>query len=197
MHDLITHLLAFVHLPMIFFPGLINNGNQVSAADFISTSAGAGSSGKVGKLDATGKTDKSFAKRFGVRATQNSGTGFSGMTAIAFQTEDFDDDTMHDPVTNNSRITFKTAGYWLVGGCIKSSFGTTGNYGMKMLLNGTTVIAGGGGVGGSGDGGASVQTVRHFNVNDYVEVLANSPSGASTTSGDEATNFWALLVQTD
>jgi hypothetical protein len=39
--------------------------------DFVSTSAGAGDSGRVAKRNGSGKLDKTFPSRFGVRAIQN------------------------------------------------------------------------------------------------------------------------------
>lgn len=46
---------------------------------------------------------------------------------VAFNSEYYDTDTIHDPVTNNSRLTCKTAGKYLVGACgvISSGLGAT------------------------------------------------------------------------
>jgi hypothetical protein len=40
----------------------------------------------------------------------------SSLTAVTFGTEAFDTDTMHDTVTNTSRLTFTTAGLYTAGG---------------------------------------------------------------------------------
>jgi len=174
----------------------ITNGQTATAADFITSSAGAGSSGQVPKLNASGKVDKTFPMRWGCRAKQ---TGTTSVTstygAIAFAGKDFDDDTMHDNVTNNSRITIKTAGTYLVGACISTATGANEGVGVQLRLNGTTIIAyGGGGVSSSWIGGGALTTVRVFAANDYIEVLA-AKNNAANTSGDEATNFWAILLQ--
>lgn len=56
---------------------MISAGQDILASDFVSTSAGAGDSGKVAKLDATGKIDKSFIN------TKFGGTGADGALSIS------------------------------------------------------------------------------------------------------------------
>lgn len=171
-------------------------GSDILASDFISTSAGAGDSGKAPKLNASGKLDKTFPSIFGCRVYQNAGTSISsgGSAIIAFQAEDFDSDTMHDNATNNTRITFKTAGYYLV----VATFYTTGTsssaaMGGLLRLNGSTVIAGGGGS--IQTAGVTVSTIRHFAVNDYIEFICTSPAGSISSDGNESTNFSAIMLQ--
>lgn len=52
----------------------ITNGSQITAADFISTSAGAGDSGKAPKLNSGGKLDGSFSKVPTIQTFTSSGT---------------------------------------------------------------------------------------------------------------------------
>ena len=172
----------------------ITAGQDILASDFVSTSAGAGDSGKVAKLDSTGKIDTTFHKLHGVRAIQNSGTSLSSSHAIlAFQTEQFDTNSYHDNVTNNSRITFPVTGTYLVTVSVK---GTSNDIALDiyLLLNGTTEIAHS-----TGDAnlamnlGQSLSTIRQFSSGDYIEVSAAAGSSMSS-SGDEATNFCAILI---
>lgn len=173
----------------------IVTGQTASASDFVSTSAGAGDSGKVPKLGPAGRIDKSFFPTVGCRAIQIATTAFSTSAAtIIFGGESFDTDTMHSTVSNTSRITFNTAGTYMVGASVSGNSGG-GTIALKLLLNGTTVIGyGGGSYPSSGAfGGAALTAVRAFSVNDYIEVLATS-NLTETTSGDESTNFWAILI---
>lgn len=177
----------------------IATGQNIVAADFINTSAGAGSASKGVKLDSAGKINPNMAKKFGCKVYQNGSTAFSsgGTTFMSFQVEEFDDDTMHSTVTNVSRITFTTAGYYLVGGSVTGGAGSLTTMGCGIRLNGTTIIASGGGADNSGVGkGVHTSVVRHFNASDYIEFGA-SANTATGSSGDEGTNFWAILLQKD
>jgi hypothetical protein len=105
--------------------------------------------------------------------------------------ENFDTDTMHDNSTNNTRITIKTAGKYLIGGAVQTSSNTA--LGLRILLNGSTQIArlfqGNSGV----TEGATISTLYDFSVNDYIELQAATGTAVgATTSGDSATNFWAV-----
>lgn len=64
----------------------------------------------------------------------------TSLVTLAFNSERFDTDTMHDTVTNNSRITFNTAGVYAVSVGIHWSGSSSGNYETIILLNGTTAI---------------------------------------------------------
>lgn len=63
-------------------------------------------------------------------------------TTLAFNSERYDTDAIHDPATNNSRLTCKTAGKYVI-----SFSGKWGNFTadllnyFKIVLNGTTTIA--------------------------------------------------------
>jgi hypothetical protein len=66
----------------------------------------------------------------------------STLTTLAFNSERYDTDTMHDTVTNNSRITFTTAGVYVVS--LNIEFPTFNDYTLllaQILLGGATVIA--------------------------------------------------------
>ena len=175
----------------------ITNGQNADASDFVSTSSGAGDAGKAVKLDSAGKINPNMQKKFGCRLFgSSSSVPNSGLSAMSFPSESFDDDTMHENVTNPSRITFKTAGYWMVGGAIHiGGTASSGPIGVTIRLNGTSNIGAGGGALYAGAGGAC--TMRHFDLNDYVELFGISPSSAGSGSGDDKTNFWAILLQAD
>lgn len=178
----------------------INAGSTALAADFVNTSAGAGDANKGVKLDSGGKINPNMAKKFGCRVINASSTiSNGGLSTMSFPAEDFDDDNMHSNVSNTSRITFNTAGYYIVGGSVwRGGVSSSAPLGCAIVLNGTTQIGNGGGS--LMAGGCGAQTMRHFAVGDYVELQACSPGDSGPgpgASGDEKTNFWALMVQKD
>lgn len=61
-------------------------------------------------------------------------------TILAFDSERFDTDGIHDTVTNNSRLTCKTAGIYIVVASACFAASATGLRVVTLLLNGTTPI---------------------------------------------------------
>jgi len=64
----------------------------------------------------------------------------STWTAIAFQTEDYDDNNLHDNATNNSRITIGTTGRYVVAGKWELSSTGNGDIGIALSVNGTRTV---------------------------------------------------------
>lgn len=62
-------------------------------------------------------------------------------TVLAFDGERYDTDAIHDTVTNNSRLTCKTAGKYRIFGNIAYAANTTGTRVLDIVLNNTTIIA--------------------------------------------------------
>jgi len=112
--------------------------------------------------------------------------------SIAFNTENFDTDTMHDNATNNSRITIKTAGKYQVGGQVNMTANQA--LGVRLLVNGGSLIGrifqGNSGV----TEGANISTIYDFAVNDYIELQAATGASTGTTTTDQQTNFWAYKI---
>lgn len=63
----------------------------------------------------------------------------STATAIAFDVEFYDTDSMHDNVTNNSRLTINTSGVYLVKGMVGFASNTTGYREVEIRKNGSGV----------------------------------------------------------
>lgn len=59
-----------------------------------------------------------------------------GVTVVNFPTEDFDTDSMHDLVTNNSRLTINTEGIYLIHGFVEASRASNGIFNLDVLKNG-------------------------------------------------------------
>lgn len=112
-------------------------------------------------------------------------------TLLTFDSERFDTNTMHDTVTNPGRITFTTAGVYVVsftGQFIAATDYTQGN--AYIRLNGTTPIGLGSSVGTSTLSTAgmfvSCHTIYKFAAADYVEVMVRQTNGAAATRAIQA-----------
>ena len=102
------------------------------------------------------------------------------LTTITFDLETYDTDTIHDNSTNNSRLTCKTAGKYIIFGRIIYAANATGVRGLKLLHNGNAMFdyinsPGSGNL----SGGVSVTEVKLLAVDDYVELQAYQTSGGN------------------
>lgn len=116
--------------------------------------------------------------------------GTDDNVALLFQLESFDTDTMHDSVSNTSRITFTTAGKYHFGGTLDAD----GAVSIKVVLNGTTTLAGNATAGTLGVGNISASGIYNFAQNDYIEIFGDAGSSGYVTSGTISTNFWAYKI---
>jgi len=120
--------------------------------------------------------------------------------AVPFDTERFDTDTMHDNVTNNTRITFTTAGKYQVSAGYHFAASAGGTYRVGYIrLNGTTSIA----YRQTGPSGVviplreTLSTLYQFAANDYVELMVAQDSGGALDIGiltNSAPEFMAFRV---
>jgi hypothetical protein len=100
---------------------------------------------------------------------------------LAFNSERFDTDTIHDTSTNNSRLTCKTAGKYQITANVDWVGNATGYRQIYLRLNGATIIASaidpqlGAGI----NTHQSVTTLYDLAVNDYVEAVVIQTSGGS------------------
>lgn len=114
--------------------------------------------------------------------------------SLAFNTERFDTNTMHDTVTNNGRITFNTAGLYIVGANIEFAAAADYNWAYAYLrLNGTGTV--GSQSVGDYDTSDAVRLnpcgVWKFAVGDYIEVRAaqnNAAAASRNVNAGTATN---------
>lgn len=119
----------------------------------------------------------------------------NGGGVVAYNSERFDNDVIHDTATNNSRLTCKTAGAYLIGATGEFAASAAGVRELQIRVNGATVID----VQRGPNHGAGlvarleVTTLYEFAVNDYVEVVAYQDSGGNLNlnSGANYTpEFW-------
>lgn len=102
--------------------------------------------------------------------------------ALALNSERFDSDGMHDNATNNSRITAKTAGVYLVTGGLFFPAYAGGYRALQLRVNGGTII---GHTMQKGDSAGSygyslnASALWRFALNDYVEMVAAHDAAAN------------------
>lgn len=125
-------------------------------------------------------------------------------TALVFNSERYDTDSMHSTSSNTSRITFNTAGLYVVGGTAALVNGSADwvRVSLGIRLNGTTSL----GFqtvsdqnGSSHNPHISNVTTYKFAVNDYVELtmLHDNTSNAArnvVSAGNSSPEFWATWI---
>lgn len=130
----------------------------------------------------------------------------NAVTAVALNTERYDTDAMHDTVTNNSRITIKTAGLYVIYANVVFAASTAGQRTLQLTLNGNNsqvlvgIDQGANPTVGNGTSMA-VSTIWKFAVNDYFTAVAYQTSGGAlnltastaTLSQTEAGATWVGL----
>lgn len=96
------------------------------------------------------------------------------LTALAFNSERFDTNTLHDTSTNNSRLTCQRAGLYAIFGSIYWESGTTGNY-LLIREGGDTTIAQTDGV---DENRQSISTLYKLAAAEYVELVVYHGTGS-------------------
>jgi hypothetical protein len=99
---------------------------------------------------------------------------------LAFDSERFDTDNIHDTVTNNSRLTCRTAGKYQITANAQWPANGTGIRILQIRINGGTVIATTRVAGNATYGNElNLSALWDMAVNDYVDVLAFQDSGGN------------------
>lgn len=122
------------------------------------------------------------AQAIGARVFHNTTQSIpnNASTLVNFNSERFDTDTIHDTVTNNSRLTCKTAGVYLIVGHLGYAANGTGERVAQILLNGTTAIVTESGVPTSSNQfRLTATTVYSLALNDFVQLVAYQTSGGA------------------
>lgn len=104
----------------------------------------------------------------------------NAQTTIAFDGERFDTDAIHDNITNNSRLTCKTAGKYLVVATIEFVPNTTNQRQLTVNLNTNTTIAVAVSQGlAGGNTPLTATTIIDLVVGDFIEAVAYQNSGGA------------------
>jgi len=132
-------------------------------------------------------------------ASQDMGSG--SVTPIVFDTTDYDDDGMHNPAVNPTRLTIKVAGLYIVHGQIWwQASSTVGYRRITIRANGSTTLAENrqlGTTGAAGDLRHSVTTQYVFAVGEYVELVVVQTSGSplrAVEGTSQSPLFSAVLI---
>lgn len=104
----------------------------------------------------------------------------NALTIVAFNSERYDTDSIHDNVTNNSRLTCKTAGKYLITTAIELEYDGAGQRMALLGVNGITWIA-------RANAYAvafevyrqTVTTIYHLNIDDFAELSIYQGSGGA------------------
>jgi hypothetical protein len=138
-----------------------------------------------------------------VRAVWSANTsvpsGIATSTAIAWGgTDEYDTNAMHDPSTNNTRITMPVAGVYGVGGWYQmaADANNSGFRGIYLRVNGATFIGQGPEIvtstfGGNNRDQLSIYTEWKFAATDYVELIARQVNTVPTALNVVAGAFFA------
>lgn len=100
-------------------------------------------------------------------------------TILAFNSEDYDTNTMHDLVTNNSRITIKETGYYLVWLQVRFAANATGVRIVSVKQNGAFAFPIVWLPVGVAEDEMCASRISAANVNDYFEVSVLQSSGGA------------------
>lgn len=101
-------------------------------------------------------------------------------TKLAFDSERWDSEAIHDPITNNSRLTCKTMGKYLIIANISIESNGVGRRSVQIKLNDTTYIA-------AEEWDTNqifatrgcILTIHELAVNDFLEVAVYQNSGGN------------------
>jgi hypothetical protein len=120
------------------------------------------------------------------------------LTALALNSERFDNDAIHDTATNNSRLTCKTAGKYQISGSIEWASNATGERHCYIRLNGATSISAIVSPAVATNVTAmSITTIYDLAVNDYVELAVYQTSGGNlniNSVGNSSPEFMMVKV---
>jgi hypothetical protein len=114
---------------------------------------------------------------------------------IAFNAEDFDTDAMHDNATNNSRITIKTAGVYLIIASAAYTAVVSDDASMSILKNGAGGLGGYTSWGPANTGaGMSTSILIELAVNDYIELSLYQNNNVNAARTTDTTQTYLMAV---
>ena len=120
------------------------------------------------------------------------------VTSLAFDTETYDNGSMHSTVTNNSRLTAATTGYYIITGGVSWTANAVGIRQLTVFLNGTTTIQSTYVTATAALGvDQNISTLYKLTAGDYVELQVYQNSGGNldvSRSSDYSPIFSAQLI---
>lgn len=146
--------------------------------------------------DATGTIALDAARTARVYRSAALSLANNGTTAVAFDAESWDTDTLHDNSTNPSRVVLNKVGKWQVDWQLVYAANGTGVRDASLMVNGAVVairelLNSGGSVGVYVHGSDIVNATA---ITDYVEIQPFQNSGGSLAFTVGATNCWLSVA---
>ncbi|HXI66372.1 MAG TPA: hypothetical protein VNH41_00405 [Steroidobacteraceae bacterium] len=166
----------------------------------------AGASGTVNaaKLNAIDNGIFEAMQQPAVRVTHSTTQSITSavITALAFNTERFDQaggsaSTMHDTVTNNSRLTAVYAGVYQISGAVEFAANAVGERLIQVRHQGATVIARQEFLNTGSAQALAISTLYPLAMNEYVELMVYQNSGSAVVinaSGNYSPEFMMVRV---
>jgi hypothetical protein len=119
-------------------------------------------------------------------------------TSLAFNSERWDNATLHDTVTNNTRITIAETGYYLCGGMVRFASNNTGARFLGLYVNGATIVSGVN-IAAAQNTTTNIETTAllYLSASDYVELAAVQSSGGALNieyAAEFSPEFWCYKV---
>ena len=104
-------------------------------------------------------------------------------TTLPFNTEYSDTNSIHDSVTNNSRLTCQKAGVYLIVGAVTVAGITSGFASLRILFNGITPMVSSS-LNGVTGGATDIQYINLviLSIGDYIELQAYQNRGSATST---------------
>jgi len=130
-----------------------------------------------------------------VKQTSGQQVNDASPAIAAFNAEDFDTDAMHDNSTNNSRVTIKTAGVYLIIASAAYTAGVSDDASMSLLKNGAGGIGGYTSWGPANTGaGMTTSLLIQLAVNDYIELSLYQNNSANTPRTTDTTQTFIMAI---
>jgi hypothetical protein len=116
-------------------------------------------------------------------------------TALTFNSERYDSDTLHSTSSNTSRLTVPYDGYYLIGGSVRFAANATGSRSISLVVSNTSSIAGQNtdNLGAATTVQLTVVAAYQLVAGDYVELFASQNSGGNLNVlavGNLSPEFW-------
>lgn len=166
--------------------------NVGSAGAFVTFNGAGGTPSSLTLTNATGLPIAATPVLDGAYA-YNSGTqsiNDSTLTALTFDSEDYDSNNNHSTSTNTSRLTANTAGKYVISGGVAWATNAIGVRFIALRINGSTYIAKQLGLGTTlSNPTLSVSAVYSFAAGDYVECVVFQTSGGALSTDNTTARF--------
>ena len=157
-----------------------------------------GATGKLIKDGGAVPASSAYTEGARVYNDANLVIGTGSDTVLAFNTERYDTDTIH-AAGDNTKLTCKTAGIYIIGGHCDFAFNANGIRQLFIKLDNTTDIGrlGFTNVTATTDTRMSICTVYSLSVNQYVQLVAYQSSGGNLNvlvAGNRSPEFWMQRI---